>query len=121
MLIKKGKFYYYYLDNVPVDYDIINWITPFGLEHFGKKEIVNLKIPDNNDGNNLIKIIEHISDEIQMDFESIPKKPIKNGLLRCEVKTNEIYDKNDTVDGRLMFRIYNFRGDYGISVILKKN
>lgn len=121
MLIKKGRFYYYYLDNVEVDYDIIDWETPFGLEKFGKKNIVNLKIPKNNNGKNIEIILKQISDEIMNDFNEFAKLPIKYNLLRCEYIGDDIFEKNDKISGKLNFKIYNFKGNFGVSVILKKN
>lgn len=121
MLIKKKQFYYYYLENEEVTFNINNWETPFGLEQFGKKTIINLIIPKNNNGLNLINTINQISDEILKEENEFAKKPIKEGsntLIRCEYLGKNIYNKNDKVNGLLKFKIYNFKGNWGISVIL---
>lgn len=118
MFVKKGRFYYYYLDNEEVSYEINNWITPFGLEEFGKKSILNLKIPNTNDGENIRNILNHICNDIKSEFDSFCKIPIKNNLLRCEINNNMIIEKNEKVSGVLKFKIYNFRGNWGISIIL---
>ncbi|ADO67401.1 hypothetical protein crov367 [Cafeteria roenbergensis virus] len=122
MLVKKGKFYYYYLENEEVCLEINNWVTPFGLEQFGKKSILNLSIPKNNEGLNLENTIKQISNEILVEENAYASSPIKdngnNSLLRCEVKSNKVYDKNDKITCNLQFKIYNFRGNWGISVVI---
>lgn len=122
MLIKKGRFYYYYLENEEVTIEIDSWETPFGLEQFGKKSIINLSIPKNNEGLNLRNTVKQICDEILEEENEFASSPIKenNGfpLVRCEVKGNQVYEKNDKVSGNLSFKIYNFKGNWGISIIL---
>ena len=122
MLVKKGKFYYYYLENEEVTFNINNWETPFGLEKFGKKSIINLKIPKNNEGLNLINMVKQICNEILKDENEFASSPIKennnNPLVRCEVVNKNVYDKNEKVSGTLKFKIYNFKGNWGISIIL---
>ena len=118
MLIKKGKFFYYFLENEEVTYDIVDWVTPFGIEKFGKKDIINLTIPENNEGKNVINLLSQIGDEIKSEFNEFAKIPIKNNLLRCEFIQNSSIEKNDKVSGILKFKIYNFRGNWGISILL---
>jgi len=122
MLIKKGRFYYYYLEGEEVIFSINNWETPFGLEKFGKKTILNLRIPKNNEGLNLVNTVKQICDEILEVENEFASNPIKenngNPLLRCEFLGNDVYEKNDKVSGNLHFKIYNFRGNWGVSIIL---
>lgn len=118
MLIKKGKFLYYFLENEEVTFEIIDWITPFGIEKFGKKEIINIIIPNTNEGKNVINLLSQISDEIKSEFNEFAKIPIKNNLLRCEFIQNTCVEKNDKVSGLLKFKIYNFRGNWGIISLL---
>ena len=126
MLIKKGIFYYYYdNNNEEIILEINDWKTPFGIEKFGKKEIINLIIPDNNEGLNLNSILNQIKNEIKIELDDYAKIPIKikniNSLVRCENKIKHLdLDKNDVISGRFRFKIYNFRGNYGISIILEK-
>lgn len=122
MLVKKGRFYFYFLDNQIVTLDINNWESPFGLESFGKKTIVNLKVPSSNEGINLINTLSQISSEILSEYGEYAKLPLKdNGnykLLRCEVSDTRVIEKNDKTSGELNFKIYNFKGNWGVSVVL---
>lgn len=122
MLVKKGRFYFYYLDNEIVTLNISNWETPFGLESFGKKTIINLKVPESNEGKNLLNTLEHISNDILSETGEYAKLPLKDNvnykLLRCELIDNRIIEKNDKISGELNFRIYNFKGNWGVSIIL---
>lgn len=126
MLVKKGIFYYYYDDeNEEITLEINDWKTPFGIEKFGKKEIINLIIPQNNEGLNLTSILEQIKNEIKLELDDYAKIPVKkkdiNSLARCENKIkNLVLEKNNVISGILRFKIYNFRGNYGISIILEK-
>lgn len=119
MLVKKGNLYYYYLENKEVTLDFNNWETPFGLEKFGKKTIINLAIPKNNEGLNIVNMINQICDLILKEENEFANKPIKeNGgysLLRCEFKGSGFYDKKDKVSGILRFKVYNFKGNWGVS------
>lgn len=123
MLIKKGKFYYYYLENKEVEFEIVDWELPFGLEKFGKKTIVNLHVPKNNNGMNLLNTIKQISEEILKEENSFAQTPVKdNGgytLLRCEYQGKKAFEKNSKISTVLYFKIYNFKGNWGISVIIK--
>ena len=126
MLIKKGRFYYYYLENQEIVQEINNWITPFGLEKFLKKSIINLTVPDNNEGLNIINLLTQIQEEIFKEKGEYSKSPLndngKNKLLRCQVSKESSLnlnpEKNDTVSGTIRFQIYDFRGNWGISAII---
>lgn len=123
MIIKKGKFYYFYIENEEVSFEINNWITPFGLEEYGKKTIVNLIVPNNNEGFNLKNILYQIREEINSELNEIAKLPIRdtssNTLLRCEIKQDLLLEKKTDMSGTLFFKIYNFKGNYGVSVVLE--
>jgi len=56
MLVKRGMFYYMCIENEDVSMNIKEWECRFGLESYGKKSIVNLMLPDNNEGLNLKSI-----------------------------------------------------------------
>lgn len=122
MIIKKGKFYYYYLENEEITFKFNNWETPFGTEEFGKKTILNLTIPKNNEGLNLKCIISQICDEIKKEFDEYAKSPIKpNGLtelVRCEIKKTLVIEKNSNISGTINFKIYNFKGNWGIICLI---
>lgn len=122
MIIKKGKFYYYYLENEEITFEFNNWETPFGTEEFGKKTILNLTIPKNNEGLNLKCIISQICDEIKKEFDEYAKSPIKpNGLtelVRCEIKKTLVIEKNSNISGTINFKIYNFKGNWGIICLI---
>lgn len=126
MLVKKGKFYYLYdKENKEIQLEITNWKTPFGGEVYGKKDIVNMIVPENNNGLNLKNTLRQIEDLVREDFGEYCKQPLKvseiNTLVRCEVKNkNLLIEKNEELSGSLCFRIYNFKGNWGISVIFEK-
>jgi len=62
-----------------------------------------------------------INDEVLNDFGEMCKMPLRNGILRCELIGNDDVEKNELINGELRFRIYNYRGNLGISVLLEKN
>jgi len=123
MLVKKGNFYHYFLENEEITLDIKSWISPFGIEIFGKKTIINIIVPENNEGLNLKNILKQIGEEVFKEYDTLLTYPLKkknfNSLLRCETKKNIVLEKNDSISGKLRFKIYNFRGDFGVSVLLE--
>ena len=126
MIVKKGRFFYIFdEDNNEIFLDINNWKTPFGIEQFGKKTILNLIIPkNNNESNNLKSYCNSVSEWVKSEYNDFVKLPYResgiNELLRCELDGDDVINKDDEISGRISFRIYNFRGNWGISVIFKK-
>jgi len=124
MIVKIGRFNYWCDDKGNKITLLINkWESPFGLEQYLKKHIINFKIPTNNEGYNLESIIAQIQQEIMTSFKQDVNSPIKNrgeNFLRVEV--SNITEKNVSdikpliLSGELEFKIYQWKGIWGISV-----
>lgn len=124
MLIKKGRDIFWCDNSGDVIKEHINdWKSPFGVEEYNKKFILNLIIPDKNDGFNVRTIIENIKEELKDTFSGIPNIPIKKRreeLLRVEIENYDLIDDSKPliVSGDLIFKIYNYKGDIGIKVMI---
>jgi hypothetical protein len=127
MLYKKGKDIIWSDEKGNlITLEIIDWETPFGIEFYLKKTILNLKVPKNNQGYNVKSILSQISNDINQNFNSIPNSPLKNrgdDFLRIEVPDDFIItnpeEKPLKVSGNLYFKIYQYKGTYGIQVIIQ--
>lgn len=126
MLFKKGKDIFW-SDNQGKEIlqEITDWETPFGIELYLKKQIVNLKVPKNNQGYNVKSILSQISNEINQTFQQLPNTPLKNHgdeFLRIELSKDFILlnpeEKPLKLSGNLLFKVYQYKGTYGIQVIL---
>lgn len=128
MIVRKGRnMLWCDKDGNEIIISINNWETPFGIEQFLKKRILNLKVPNNNEGYNVKMIIQQITEEMVKIYGIIPNSPLKNRgeeLLRMEIDNKyNLLDTNERplkVSGTLQFKIYEYKGDCGISVIIKE-
>lgn len=123
MILKKGRFSFWCDEKGnEIILPITNWESPFGIETYLKKLIINFKVPSNNEGLNLRNVIYQIEEDIKNNFDQDINSPLKNrgdNLLRVEVDKNRILsdDKPLITSGNLKFKIYQWKGTWGISII----
>jgi len=126
MIVKVGRFNYWCDETgEKISLKITNWESPFGVESYLKKNIINFKIPNNNEGYNLTSIISQIENEIKTSFGLETNTPIKNrgeDFLRVELSKDSIIseEKPLILSGVFEFRVYQWKGTWGISVIFEK-